>query len=130
MKSSPLPASIRSPGEARHLLAPEFAAVAGEKIIVLHLGEEHRLLAVHEYPGETEDAVLPLRTVIGQALQLGTTGLIVAHNHPSGNADPSPEDLRVSRVLADTARNLDIRLIDHFIFAGNEVSSLYDLGLL
>ena len=112
------------------LLAPLFAGSEVEKIVVLHLGEDRRLLALREYAGSPNEAELPLRTVIEEALRLGTSGLVVAHNHPSGDADPSPEDLRVSRLLADTARNLGMRLIDHLIFAGGETRSLRDLGLL
>jgi DNA repair protein RadC len=112
------------------MLGPLFDGAEAEKIAVLHLGDEHQLLALREYAGGAADAELPLRVVMAEALQLGTTALIVAHNHPSGDADPSAEDLRVSRLLADTARNLGIRLIDHFIFAGGETRSLRDLGLL
>ena len=124
------PRSIRSPDDARALLAPIFAGASSEKIAVLHLGDDRLLLAFHEYPGGVQDAELPLRAVMEEALRLGTSALIMAHNHPSGDPDPSAEDLRVSRLLADTARNLGIRLIDHLIFAGNDVRSLRDLGLL
>lgn len=112
------------------LLAPLFASAGAEKVAVLHLGEDRRLLALREYAGGADTAELPLRMVIEEALRLGTSGLVVAHNHPSGDADPSPEDLRVSRLLAETARNLGMRLIDHLIFAGGETRSLRDLGLL
>jgi DNA repair protein RadC len=122
--------TIRSPEEARVLLAPLFAGAVAEKVAVLHLGESQRLLTLREYPGGASEAELPLRTVVEEALRLGTTALIIAHNHPSGDPDPSVEDLRVSRILADTARNLGIRLIDHLIFAGQDVRSLRDLGLL
>jgi DNA repair protein RadC len=122
--------TISSPDEARRLLAPLFDGDAAEKIAVLHLGDDRRLLALREYLGGAADAELPLRAVMEEALRLGTAALIIAHNHPSGDADPSAEDLRVSRLLADTARNLGIRLIDHLIFAGDDVRSLRGLGLL
>ena len=125
-----LPTTISSPDEARRLLAPLFNGAAAEKIAVLHLGDDRRLLGLRDYPGGSADAELPLRAVVEEALRLGTTALIIAHNHPSGDADPSAEDLRVSRLLADTARNLGIRLIDHLIFAGEDVRSLRELGLL
>ena len=124
------PQLISSPDDARLLLAPLFEAATAEKIAVLHLDAERRSLAVREYPGGIDNAELPLRQIVEEALRLGTASLIVAHNHPSGEPDPSAEDLRVSRLLADTARNLGIRLIDHFIFAGKDVRSLRDLGLL
>ena len=122
--------TVSSPDQARALLAPLFAGAEAEKVAVLHLADDRRLLALREYPGGAGDVELPLREVVSEALRLGTTSLIVAHNHPSGDADPSAEDLRVSRLLADTARNLGIRLIDHLIFAREDVRSLRDLGLL
>lgn len=124
------PITVSSPDEARRQLAPVFAEAAIEKVAVLHLDDERLLLAQREYPGGVRDAELPLRAIMEEALRLGTSALVIAHNHPSGDPDPSAEDLRVSRVLADTARNLGIRLIDHLIFAGQEVRSLRDLGLL
>jgi DNA repair protein RadC len=126
----PSTTTVRSPEDARALLAPLFTAAVAEKVAVLHLGESQQLLAMREYPGGASEAELPLRNVVEEALRLGTTALIIAHNHPSGDPDPSAEDLRVSRILADTARNLGIRLIDHLIFAGEDVRSLRDLGLL
>lgn len=104
--------------------------MASEKIAVLHLDADRRLLALRQYRGSANTAEVPLRSIIGEALRLGTSFLVMAHNHPSGDANPSAEDLRVSRIVADTARNLGIRLIDHIIFAGKDAQSLRDLGLL
>jgi DNA repair protein RadC len=124
------PITISSSAAARDLLAPFFDGAAAEKIVVLHLDDGRRLLAQREYPGGTSEADVPLRMIIEEALRLGTSGLVIAHNHPSGDPEPSEEDLRVSRMLADTARNLGMRLIDHIIFAGNDARSLRELGLL
>jgi DNA repair protein RadC len=122
--------TVNSPDAARSLFAPCFAGAAAEKIVVLHLSDERRLLALREYPGGSSEAELPLRMIFEEALRLGTSGFVIAHNHPGGDPDPSEEDLRVSRVVADTARNLGMRLIDHIIFAGGDARSLRDLGLL
>ena len=121
---------VRSPDDARRLLAPRFHEAASEKVVVLQLDDARRLLAAREYPGSADAADLPLREIVADALRLGSTSLVLAHNHPSGDAEPSEADLRTSRLLADTARNLGMRLIDHLIFAGEDVRSLRDLGLL
>jgi len=126
----PLAEHVRSPDDARRLLGPRFRWAETEKVVVLHVGDAQRLLAVGEYPGSADAADLPLRDIVADALRLGSTGLVLAHNHPSGDAEPSQADLRTSRLLADTVRNLGIRLIDHLIFAGEDVRSLRDLGLL
>lgn len=97
---------------------------------MLHLDEGQRLLALRVHRGGAAHVELPLRTVIADALRLGSTGLIIAHNHPGGDPTPSAEDLRVSRLLADTGRNLGIRLIDHLIFARGGVCSLQERGLI
>ena len=130
MEPADQPALVRSAADARHLLAPLFEGAAAEKIAVLHLDGDGRLLALREYPGSVDEVELPTRAIIADALRLGSSGLIVAHNHPSGDAQPSEQDLRVSRILADTARNLGIRFVDHLIFAGSDTLSLRNLGLL
>ncbi|HEY0026347.1 MAG TPA: JAB domain-containing protein [Allosphingosinicella sp.] len=121
---------VRSPDDARRLLGPCFREAEAEKVVILHLNGERRLLALREYPGSADAADFPLRAVIEEALRLGSAELIVAHNHPSGDPQPSDADLRTSRLLAETARNLGMRLIDHLIFAGDDVRSMRDLGLL
>jgi DNA repair protein RadC len=126
----PFSHSIRSAEEASRLLAPRFHDAEAEKIFVLHLDGERRVLGVGEYPGSTDAADLPLRAIIEEALRLGSYELILAHNHPSGDPQPSEADLRASRLLAETARNLGLRLIDHLIFAGEDMRSLRELGLL
>ena len=130
MDADQQPVFIRSPAEALALLAPRFGDAQAEKIVVLHLGADRLLLAVGEYPGQVNQAELPIRAVIAEALRVGAALLVVAHNHPSGDADPSAEDLRVSRLLADTARPLGIQLVDHLIVAGSDSRSLRALGLL
>jgi DNA repair protein RadC len=124
------PITVSSSDAARDLLAPFFDGAPAEKIVVLHLNAQRRLLALREYPGGTSEAEVPLRMIVEEALRLGTSGLVIAHNHPGGDPEPSEEDLRVSRTVADTARNLGMRLIDHIIFAGEDARSLRELGLL
>ncbi|HEY0149741.1 MAG TPA: JAB domain-containing protein [Allosphingosinicella sp.] len=126
----PLPQTIRSPAKARALLAPLFAVAESEKVAVLHLSNERRVLAVSVYPGSTDAADVPVRDIFAEALRLGSTLLVVAHNHPSGEREPSEADIRTSRLLAETGRSLGIRLVDHLIFAGTEMTSLRELGLL
>jgi DNA repair protein RadC len=73
---------------------------------------------------------LPVRRILEDALRLGSAGLVIAHNHPSGDAQPSRDDVESTRELADTAARLGIRLHDHLIFAGGDMCSLRSLGLL
>jgi DNA repair protein RadC len=71
-----------------------------------------------------------VRRILEDALRLGAHGMVVAHNHPSGDPQPSADDVASTRELSETAARLGIRLHDHLIFAGGEAVSLRSLGLL
>jgi DNA repair protein RadC len=73
---------------------------------------------------------LRMREVFGEALRLGARGMILAHNHPSGDCRPSGSDIAATRRLAEIARALDIELIDHLIFTTDAVYSMRAGGLL
>lgn len=116
---------------AADLLAPVFADVAGEKLAVLHLDAERRMIALDEYAVSSEDEiVLPMREIFGAALEHKAAGMVIAHNHPSGDPRPSRADKAATRRLAETAGTLGITLHDHLIFADGEFRSFRELGLL
>lgn len=117
--------------DAAILLGPLFSGLAGEKLVVLHLDRGRHLLALEERDAESDASVLlPIREIIARALEIDARGLVIAHNHPSGDPRPSRADIQATRRLADTADALDIRLHDHLIFAGADCRSFRDLGLL
>ncbi len=121
---------IRTAADAAALAEPLLAGVEGERIVVLYLTRDRRVIEVAEYAGEAEHADLPMRRIIAEALRLGSEGLVVAHNHPSGDPEPSAADLSATRALTATARSLGIALHDHLIFAGGQWRSLRQMGLL
>ncbi|WP_167737613.1 JAB domain-containing protein [Sphingomonas parva] len=121
---------IATAEDAAQLLAATWPDGAAETIAVLHLDSEGRMLGRSEHPGDADAVDLPLRAIIAEALRLDASGMIVAHNHPSGDPTPSSEDVEATRILAETARRLDIRLVDHLIFGGDGCSSFRALGLL
>ena len=121
---------IRTAADAAALAEPLLAGAEGERIVVLHLDGERRVLALSDYAGEAAHVELPMRRIIEEALRLGAEGMVVAHNHPSGDPEPSEADLSATRELAATARSLGIALHDHLIFAGGEWRSLRQMGLL
>ncbi|HEX2763623.1 MAG TPA: JAB domain-containing protein [Allosphingosinicella sp.] len=122
---------IRTAADATHLLAPFFASqIDVEAVAVLHLDQERRLLGTTFSEGVAEQADLPLREILGAALRVGAAAIIVAHNHPSGDPEPSEQDLSATRRLFEAAGAAGIRLVDHLIFAGGECRSLRKLGLL
>ncbi len=122
---------IETAQDAAELFGPCFGGAEGETLAVANLDEERRLIElVVSAPGARDRIELPVRRIVEDALRLGARGLVVAHNHPSGDAQPSWDDVEATRELAETAARLGIRLHDHLIFAGGEVCSLRALGLL
>lgn len=73
---------------------------------------------------------MPIRDIIVDAARLGSSGVVLAHNHPSGDATPSSADCRATRKLARAAEALDLAVLDHLIFAGRDCSSMRRLGFL
>ena len=117
--------------DAADLLAPLFAGAEGEKLAVIHLDAERRMIALEEQPVEAPDeASLPMRAIFAAALRLGAVGMVIAHNHPGGDPEPSRADIEATRRLVETAAHLGIRLYDHLIFAGEDCRSFRQLGLL
>ena len=72
----------------------------------------------------------PLRNIIIDAAAHGSAGIVLAHNHPSGDPRPSESDLKATRRLATAAEALDCTILDHLVFGGTECTSLRRLGYL
>lgn len=122
---------IATPQDAAALLAPFFEGAEAERVVAMHLSAEQQLLGVTlEQVGDAEEVALPVRAILGSALRLGAEGLLVAHNHPSGNPDPSAADRDATRRLAEALGAMGVRLIDHLVFAGGDLRSMAALGLL
>ncbi|MEA3012029.1 MAG: repair protein RadC [Sphingomonadales bacterium] len=117
--------------DAAKLLGPLFLDLGGEKLALLYLDGGRRVIAVDSHPVvERDEIVLPMAEIFRAALNHKAAGLIVAHNHPSGDPTPSRADIAATRRLAETAANLGLVLHDHLIFAGGECRSFRELGLL
>jgi DNA repair protein RadC len=101
-----------------------------ESLWVAHVDGQARCLHVSRHEGEACGAAFPLRAIIADAALHRSSGIVLAHNHPSGDAMPSAADCHATRRLASAAEALDCVVIDHLVFAGKECSSLRRLGLL
>jgi DNA repair protein RadC len=101
-----------------------------ESLWVAHVDGQARCLHVSRHEGEACGAAFPLRSIIADAALHRSSGIVLAHNHPSGDAMPSPADCHATRRLASAAEALDCVVIDHLVFGGTECSSLRRLGLL
>lgn len=101
-----------------------------ENIWVAHVDGDSRCLHLSRHPGEENGAAFPLREIVADAAQHGSAGIVLAHNHPSGDARPSESDCRCTRRLASAVEALDCTVLDHLVFAGTECTSFRQIGLL
>lgn len=122
---------IEGTHQAAELFASYLVGVPNELLCVAFLDEHVRLLNVTLCPPGKEGSVcVPLRAIVREALQVDARALILAHNHPRGASVPSASDKRVTRRISEVLRELDIRLLDHLLFAGETVTSFRALSLL
>ena len=104
---------------------------AQEQLRVIYLDRRHRLLADVLMAEGTVDEVACFPTeLVHHALDLGASGFVVVHNHPSGDPTPTQADVAVTRKLAMAATALDLTLHDHVIVARNGFVSFRSRGLL
>ena len=113
------------------LFAPHFAARGDERLAIAYFGADGTLLKLRlDGEGSPAAVAFPLREVLRDVLDVDAAGIVLAHNHPSGLCAPSAADRQATRMLAMAVRPLDVRVLDHFIFAGVDVTSFRALGLL
>jgi DNA repair protein RadC len=120
----------RSSDVANHYL-PLMRDLRKEVFKVLLLNRANRLVKeITISEGTLEASIVHPREVFREALLEPATGVILIHNHPSGNPSPSEEDLRVTKQLVGAGKLLGIKVYDHIILAGESYRSLADEGLI
>ena len=129
---APRPAPVlASAADARLIFGGALARLAVEQLGIAFLDPDRRLIALgHVHGGERAAVALPIRPILVHALSLRATGLVLAHNHPTGDPEPSVADIAATRTLARAAGGVGIRLIDHLIVAGEQCRSFRQAGLL
>jgi DNA repair protein RadC len=115
---------------SRSLFAPCFARSTGESLWVAHLDDKARCIHLASYDGDVDSVDIPVRAIIGDAIRFDSTGIILAHNHPSGQASSSRSDKVATKALAIAAEAIDLTLLDHLVFAGTDCSSFRRMGVL
>ena len=124
--------TIRSPADAANLLMYTLSALEQEYLYVLLLDTRNRVInqPVEVYHGSLNTSLIRTGEVFREAIKVNAAGIIVAHNHPSGDPSPSPEDVAVTRVLVEAGKLLDIDLLDHLVIGnGQRFVSLKERGL-
>lgn len=123
--------ALNSPGAVRSYLQLLLRGRAQEVFMVIFLDAQHRVLATEElFQGTlTQTSVYP-REVVKRALHHNAAAVILAHNHPSGVAEPSQSDQLLTDALKQALSLVDVRVLDHFVVAGSSCLSFAERGLL
>lgn len=122
---------LRSPSEARRFLKDALAGRSYESFCVLFLDNRHRVLRFDEvFRGTIDGASVHPREIVKLVLAHNAAAVVFAHNHPSGNPEPSQSDELITRRLRDALALIDARVIDHVIVAGDRIVSFAERGLL
>ena len=123
--------AFTSPAVTGDFLRLKLGTLEHEVFAVVFLDNRHRLIEYRElFRGTIDNTTVYPREVAKEALALNAAAVILAHNHPSGVAEPSRADEFLTRTLRESLALVDVRVLDHFIVAGNGVVSFAERGLL
>lgn len=122
---------LSSPAAVKEYLTILLSAYEHEVFTVLFLDVQNRLIACRElFRGTVSQTSVYPREVVKEALLHNAAAIICAHNHPSGNPEPSQADQAITNTLRTALSLVDVRLLDHIIVAGNQSLSFAERGLL
>jgi DNA repair protein RadC len=130
ISSRPDRRSIRCPEDVYALLGAEMALLDQEHLRVVLLNTRNQVISTREvYKGNVHSAIVRVAEVFKDAVREGCPSLIVVHNHPSGDPEPSPDDASLTAQLEEAGRLLGIDVADHIVIGRNGLVSLRERGL-
>ena len=125
------PTIIRRPEDTLPVLEAELSELAYERFIALALNTKNHVTAVLPVSsGSLNASIVHPRELFQRAILANCASLILAHNHPSGDPSPSPEDIALTRKLIDAGLLLDIPVLDHIVFGYGQYVSFKERGLI
>ncbi|MEO5572387.1 MAG: DNA repair protein RadC [Bacteroidia bacterium] len=126
--------TITTSQDAFEILQPKMADLRHEEFFVLMLNRGNDVLKDHPVEkiskGGIAGTVVDPKLIFKAALEHNASGIILSHNHPSGNPKPSPEDLKLTKKIKEAGMLMEISVLDHIIVAGEKYFSFADEGLL
>ena len=129
--SLPTGQAIRSPADTEAFLTAKLRDLPHELFCCLYLDNRHRIIHFEElFRGTIDGTSVYPREVVKQSLSVNAAAIILAHNHPSGVAEPSQADERITRRIKAALELVDIRLLDHLIIGDGTTTSLASRGIL
>ncbi len=122
--------TVRAPRDVGDRLVPQMGYLEREELRVVLLNTRNAVLKlVTVYQGNVSSSLVRISELFRDAVRLNASGLILVHNHPSGDSTPSPDDLRLTAEALAAGRLLDISVLDHLIVAGDGFVSMRDRGV-
>ena len=129
-KVAEVPGHVRMPRDIHEVVGPMIGHAEQEHFVVVMLNTKNGIIGTETvYVGNVSAALVRVAEVFRGAIRLNAAGIIVAHNHPSGALDPSPDDLHLTAEIIAAGRLLDIPLLDHVIVTDDGWVSLRDRGV-
>lgn len=121
---------VRGPSDAANHVMLEMGLLEKEELRTLLLDTKNYISRVETiYSGSLNSAVVRVGEVFRPAVRANSASIIVVHNHPSGDPTPSPEDVRVTELMVQAGRMLDIEVLDHIVIGRNRFVSMKERGL-
>lgn len=121
---------ISSPADAAALVSYEMSALEQEHLRVVLLDRRNRVLEIVEvYKGSVNSSQIRVGEVFKEAVRKNSSAIIIIHNHPSGDATPSPDDVAVTRAIVQAGKLLDVEVLDHLVIGHGKWVSLKERGL-
>jgi DNA repair protein RadC len=113
------------------IMQPHLGDLSHEEFWVVYLNNAHKLLTKKQISkGGLTQTMVDIRLIFKEALEQNATGIILVHNHPSGNINPSEEDFRITKKITSAGEQLQIKTLDHIIITQNAYYSFIDNGKL
>ena len=123
-------AVIRSPEDVANLLMADMSVLDQEQLRVLHLTSKNHVISISEvYKGNVNTSLIRPSELFREAVRENCPAIIVVHNHPSGDPEPSREDITVTEQIVAAGRVLNIEVLDHIIIGRQRYESLKERGL-
>ena len=123
--------ALTSPRQTREFLRCALAPLDHEVFAIVFLDNRHRVIEYAPlFRGTIDGASVHPREVVKEALRRSAAAVILAHNHPSGVAEPSHADELITTRIRDALALIDVRVLDHFVITGEDIVSFAERGLL
>lgn len=121
---------VQSPKEVYPIISPFLAPLQQEELWIVCLSTRNSVISVNQiYKGSLNSSQVRIGEMFRQAILEQAASIIVAHNHPSGDPTPSPDDIAVTRAIHEGGKLLDIEVLDHLIIGASGYVSLKERGL-